>query len=155
MKDIYDFLIEKDISADTKKQIVAIAEDYTQDFFTKGLPEDIFVDMGFQRAICVKIKAEIIAFVVFTCLDGSLHPTLMATKRNFSGKGYGKILMNKLIEYAEKHGLNSIELYTFSPQSRPKYAATVGFYKSMGFEIDREHKDLWEKGTTTLKMRKS
>jgi hypothetical protein len=33
-------------------------------------------------------------------------------------------------------------------------ASTVAFYKNVVFNVEREHKDLWEAGTTTLKMRK-
>ena len=63
--------------------------------------------------------------------------------------------MQYFVEYISAIGLNSIELYTFSPETRPVYAATVGFYQRVGFKVQREHKDLWEIGTTTLKMRKS
>ena len=152
---IMEFVIEKDISQDTIIQIVEIARDYTKDYFTDNYPEDMKTDMLFQRAVMLKKGSEIVSCIVFTCLDGSAHITMMATKRDFINKGYGKLLMRLFAEYVSELGLNSIELYTYSPESRPVYAATVGFYESVGFMITREHKDLWEIGTTTLKMRKS
>ena len=150
-----EYVVEKEISQDSINQIVAIAEDYTQDFFTKGLDEYIAIDMRFQRAVLLKLGSEIISFIVFTCLDGSLHITLMATKRTHINKGYGKLLMQYFVEHTCELGLDSIELYTFSPESKPINVTTVEFYQRVGFTVEREHKDLWEKGTVTLKMRKS
>lgn len=45
------------------------------------------VDMRFQRAIYLKEDLEIVTCIVFTCLDGSPHITLMATKRSCNNKG--------------------------------------------------------------------
>lgn len=148
-------ILEKEISQDTIEQVYLIAKDYTRDFFTKNYPDDIKIDMQFQRAILLKNGSEIVSCIIFTCLDGSPHITMMATKRDYNHKGHGKLLMQHFISYVKSQGLNSIELYTFSPLSRPEYITTVGFYQSVGFSIEREHKDLWELGTTTLKMRKS
>lgn len=146
---------EKEISQDTIEQVYLIAKDYTCDFFTSGYPDDMRIDMQFQRAFLLKNDSEIISCIIFTCLDGSPHITMMATKRNCSHKGYGRLLMQHFTDYVRNLGLNSIELYTFSPISRPEYTATVKFYQDVGFNIEKEHKDLWELGTTTLKMRKS
>jgi ribosomal protein S18 acetylase RimI-like enzyme len=79
----------------------------------------------------------------------------MATKRAYGNKGYGRQIMQYFVEYVSSLGLNRIELYTFSPETRPVYAATVGFYQSVGFGVRREHRDLWGPGTVTLKMKKS
>ena len=150
-----EYSVEKEISQDTVNQIYSIAKDWTKDYFTKGFPDDIRIDMRFQRAALLKAGAEIVSCIIFTCLDGSPHITLMATKRGHINKGYGKLLVRHFVEHVSELGLNRIELYTFSPQSRPVYSSTVGFYEKMGFKIVKEHKDLWEKGTTTIKMRKS
>lgn len=148
------FVIEKEISQDTIDQIASIVEEYTKDYFTANFPDDIRIDMKFQRTMYLKDKSEIISCIVFTCLDGSPHITLMATKRSYINKGYGKLLMQYFVEYVTGIGLNSIELLTFSPDTISVYKSTVEFYKSVGFKIIREYKDLWEIGTKTLKMRK-
>ena len=148
-------VIEKDISQDTINQVYLIAKDYTRDYFTDNFPEDMRKDMQFQRAILLKSSSEIVACIIFTCLDGSPHITMMATKRSYSKRGYGKLLMQHFVSYVEGLGLNCIELYTFSPSSKPEYLSTVSFYKSVGFIAKREYRDLWEPGTTTLKMKKS
>lgn len=148
-------IIEKDITQDTIDQIVSIVEEYTKDYFTSNFPDDIRIDMKFQRTMYLKDNSEIISCIVFTCLDGSPHITLMATKRSYNNKGYGKLLMQYFVEYVTGIGLNSIELLTFSPDTVSAYNSTVEFYKRVGFKIIREYKDLWEAGTKTLKMRKA
>lgn len=148
-------IIEKDITQDTIDQIVSIVEEYTKDYFTSNFPDDIRIDMKFQGTMYLKDNSEIISCIVFTCLDGSPHITLMATKRSYNNKGYGKLLMQYFVEYVTGIGLNSIELLTFSPDTVSAYNSTVEFYKRVGFKIIREYKDLWEAGTKTLKMRKA
>jgi len=150
-----DCIVEKEISQDTIEQIYSIAKDYTKDYFTKDFPDGMRTDMQFQRAILLKNGAEIISCIVFTCLDGSPHITLMATKRAYNNRGYGKLLMQHFINHVSELGLNSIELYTFSEQTKPINVSTIRFYEKVGFQIARECKDLWGIGTMTLKMRKS
>lgn len=147
-------IIEKEISQDTINQIVSIAEDYTKDYFTDNYPNDMRIDMRFQRAIYLKKDSEVISCIVFTCLDGSPHITLMATKRLYNNKGFGKLLIQYFVEHFSELGRNSIELFTFSLKTKPVYASTIGFYQSVRFEIEREYIDLWGIGTKTLKMRK-
>ena len=68
-----EHFIEKEISQDTICQIVEIANDYTQDYFTPNYPKDMKIDMMFQRAVLLKNGLEIVSCIVFTCLDGSPH----------------------------------------------------------------------------------
>ena len=145
------FSVEKEPSQDTINQIVAIAQDYTMDFFTENIPADTKNDLLFQRAACLKSDDEIVAFIVFTCLDGCPHITLLATKRAYSGKGYGKLLMQHFVKHVTELGFNSIEVMTVLPESKPVYFATVGFYKSVGFDIMDTYPFLWESGAIKLK----
>ena len=150
-----DFTVEKEISQDVINQIYLIAKDYTKDYFTKNFPDDMRIDMQFQRAALLKNGSEVISCIVFTCLDGSLHITLMATKRDYNNKGYGKLLMKHFVAYASELGINSIELFTFSKQTKPINISTINFYEKVGFKIEKVCKDLWGNGTIVLKMRKS
>ena len=149
-----EYIVENKISQDTIDQVYSIARDYTKDYFTNDYPDNMKIDMLFHRAVLLKNGVEIIACIVFTCLDGSPHITLMATKRAHNNNGYGKLLMKFFVNHVSEIGLNSIELYTFSPQTKPIYAFTVGFYEKAGFKIVGEYKDLWGTGTITLKMKK-
>lgn len=148
-------VLEREITGDTARQVYEIAQDYTADYFTPGYPDDMRVDMLFQQAMLLKDGPRVVAFILFTALEGSPHITTMATRRTHSGQGHGKRLMRHFVEHIQSLGLNSIELFTFSPASRPGYHTTVAFYQGAGFSIQREYPDLWIPGTTTLKMRKS
>lgn len=147
-----EYFIEKNPSQETINQIASIAEDYTNDYFTSNVPDDTRSDLRFQRAIYLRNGSEILSFIVFTCLDGCPHITLMATKRNYGGSGYGKILMQHFVNHVTNLGFNCIELFTVLPQSKPVYFSTVAFYKSIGFRIEKEYPNLWESGA--IKMRK-
>lgn len=143
--------IEKEPSQEMIDQIVAIAEDYTSDFFTANLPEDTRNDLQFQRAIYLQKESEILCFIVFTCLDGCPHITLMATKRSHSGNGYGKVLMQHFVNYLTGLGFHCIELFTVLPKSKPVYYSTVSFYQSNDFTIENEYPNLWESGAIKMK----
>lgn len=145
--------IEKEPSQETINQIVSIVKDYTVDFFTSNVPDDVRSDLQFQRAIFLREGSEIISFIMFTCLDGCPHITLMATRRNYNGRGYGKLIMQHFINHVESLGFNCIELFTVLPSSKPVYFSTVSFYKSNGFRIEKEYPDLWESGA--IKMKRS
>ena len=150
-----DIVIENEISQDSINQVYLIVKDYTKDYFTKDFPENMRIDMQFQRAVLLKNGSEVVSCIVFTCLDGSLHITLMATKRDYNNKGYGKMLMKHFVTHASELGINSIELFTFSQQTKLVNISTINFYKNVGFKIEREIKDLWGTSTIILKMRKS
>ena len=150
-----DCIVEKEISQGTIEQIYSIAKDYTKDYFTEDFPDDMLIDMQFQRAIYLKDGAEIISCIIFTCLDGSPHITLMATKRAYNSKGYGKLLMQHFVNHVSELGLNSIELYTFSEETKPLNISTIRFYEKAGFKVVRVCKDLWGIGVTPIKMRKN
>jgi ribosomal protein S18 acetylase RimI-like enzyme len=145
------FSVEKEPSQDTIDQIVAIAQDYTADYFTENLPSDTRNDLHFQRAACLKNGNEIVSFIVFTCLDGCPHITLLATKRKYAGKRYGKSLMHQFVAYVDKLGFRCIEVLTVLPESKPVYFSTVQFYKSVGFVITDTYPFLWESGAIKLK----
>lgn len=147
------FGIEKEPSQDTIDQIAAIAQDYTSDYFTENVPDDTRSDLLFQRVAFLKNGNEIIAFIVFTCLEGCPHITLLATKRDYTRKGYGNTLMHQFTAYINNLGFRCIELMTVLPESKPVYFSTVRFYKSVGFIITGTYPFLWETGA--IKLRKS
>lgn len=148
-------IIEKDISQAAADRAVAIIRSYTPQYFTENFPGDMAVDMRFQRIIYLQERGEMVSCIVFTCLDASAHITLMVTRRDRAHQGCGHLLMQRFTDHVSQLGLNSIELYTFSPKTRPVYQSTVAFYQSTGFQIVKEIPNLWEDGTVTLKMRKS
>lgn len=146
------FHVEKEPSADTIAQIVAIAEDYTADFFTPNVPSDTRSDLGFQRAAYLKEGDSIVSFLVFTCLDGCPHITLFATQRARAGQGHGSALLRHFMRHVESLGFRRIELMTVLPQAKPVYAATVAFYRRNGFAITHVYPDMWEHGAVAMRL---
>lgn len=148
-----NIVLEKHASQCTIDSIYKIVQDYTSDYFTSNLPNDTKNDLMFQQVMLLESNKEIFSFIVFTCWDGSPNITLMATKRDYCGKGYGKTLMHHLISHLSKLGFNRIELLTVPPDSKPIYKKTVAFYESLGFNAERIYSELWESGA--LKMLKT
>ena len=148
------FAFEKDIPQKVINEIYDLAKEYTKDYFTANFPDDMRIDMNFQRVFYLSEKGRIVSCIVYTCLDGSIHITMMLTDRSYAGKGYGTRLMAEFVKHVSEYGIRSIELYTFSLKTKPVYSSTIAFYERNGFQIVNEHRDLWEKGTITLKMRK-
>ena len=145
------FLVEKEPTQETIQQVVAIAQDYTQDYFTANVPDDTKSDLLFQRVAYLKMEEVIVSFIVFTCLDGFPHITLLATKREYSGKGYGKILMQHFVSYVSEMGFSDIEVMTVWPEAKPVYFNTLRFYESVGFSVVGTYPYLWESGAIKLK----
>lgn len=145
-----EFTIEREPTSKTINAIYQIAKDFTVDYFTANLPDDTKNDMLFQQVMYLQIDKEIISFIVFTCWDGSPHITLIATKRDWAGKGYGKALIKKFIEYIDSIGFHRIELYTVMPESKSIYVNTVSFYEGVGFKIEKVYSQLWESGAIKM-----
>ncbi len=143
-------VLEKQASQRTIDSIYKIVQDYTSDYFTHNLPDDTKNDLMFQQVIYLENNNEIATFIIFTCWDGSPHITLMATKREFSGKGLGKRLILHLVSYLTELGFNRIELLTVPPKVKPVYKNTIAFYESVGFTIEKEYSQLWEAGAVKM-----
>ena len=140
-------------SPDTIEQVAAIARTYVPDFFTPNFPDDLRTDMPFHRALCLRRDGALVSCLIYTCLDGSPHVLLMVTRRGDAGRGYGKELMRVFVDHVSNMGFRSVELFAWSPETRPACAATVGFYRGAGFKVTGEYNDLWGPGTKVLKLR--
>lgn len=145
-----NIVLEKQASQNTIDSIYKIIQDYTRDYFTLNLPDDTKNDLMFQQVIYLTSNDDIVSFIVFTCWDGSPNITLMATKREYSGRGFGKTLILHLVSYLTELGFNRIELLTVPPEAKPVYKSTVTFYESLGFNIEKVYSQLWESGAMKM-----
>ena len=148
------FIVEKEPSAYTIKQLVSMVQAYEGEYFT-DFADGVRIDAPFQRLCFLQSVDEIVSAIMFTCLDGYPHITVMVTKRGCQNQGYGKILMNYFVAYVSQLGFHGIELYAWSEKTKPICASTQAFYKSVGFEVEGEHMGLWAPGMITVKMKKS
>lgn len=79
---------------------------------------------------------EIVSAVLFYCNDmrnREAYVTLLGTIDGYEGNGYGKMLMNSMLEFVRKLGMKRIHLDT----DRTNLKA-IKFYEKLGYRIDGE-----------------
>ena len=148
------YVFEKELSPQTIEALYAMAQDFTKDYFVATYPDEVRVELQFHRAFYMTVDGEIASAIVYTCLEGGIFITLMMTARRYKGSGCGSQLMSEFVKHVSEYGLNSIELYTVSPETSRIYAATVAFYEKNGFEVVRAVRGLWGLTAVTIVMRR-
>ena len=146
----YSIKIYKRPISSIRTEIVLIAKSLTYKWFTPNVPKDTYRDLEFQDVIILKQFNKIISFIMFTCLDGSIHISLMGTRPKYIGKGYGSILINEFFKYIKTIKHKRIIVYTVPPDKKQPYTITLAFYLKHGFKITKEYKELWESGAIQL-----
>jgi ribosomal protein S18 acetylase RimI-like enzyme len=137
-------------SGPIRDEIVSIANALTSQWFTANVPGDTYQDLGFQDIMVLRQSERIVSFIMFTCLDGDIHISLMGTRPELIGKGYGSQLMNEFISYVKSLGFKRIVVYTVPPDKKPSYHATMAFYEKHGFTFTKRYDELWEAGAIQL-----
>lgn len=132
------------------EEIVELVSLLTGRWFTANVPADTRRDLLFQDACCVRADGRIVSVLIFTCLDGDIHITLMATHPEYRGKGIGSQLLVHFNEYTKAMGFPRIVLFTVPPDVKEAYYATVAFYEKMGFTIRKRYTELWESGAIEM-----
>ena len=130
--------------------ITGIISGLTGDWFTKDAAEYIPLDLYYQDMFFLFNKGEAVSFIIFTCIDGKITITLMATKPENRNAGYGTTLFRHFEKYVKEKLFRTILVQTVPQESNPNYRGTIAFYKKMGFEMTRVFKDLWETGAIQL-----
>jgi GNAT superfamily N-acetyltransferase len=137
-------------SGAVRDEIVSIARDLTSRWFTRNVPDDTYRDLGFQDVLVLKVAGRIISFIMYTCLDGTIQISLMGTRLESMGKGYGSKLMKEFFRHIKTLGFDRIMVYTVPPDKKPAYMSTLSFYQKHGFRITRRYEELWESGAIQL-----
>lgn len=89
--------------------------------------------------ICVTNNKEIIGFVAFYSndeIDKIGYITLIAVLPNYTGKGFGKMLLNKCIEKCKQNNMKKLKLEV----NKNNYNA-IKFYKKNGFKAIQENQN--------------
>ena len=133
-----------------RDEIVSIAQDLTSRWFTGNVPGDTYRDLGFQDVLILKQAGRILSFIMYTCLDGTIQISLMATRIDAMRKGYGSALMEEFCRHIKDLGFDRIMVYTVPPDKKPAYSSTLSFYQKHGFRITRRFQELWESGAIQL-----
>ena len=119
-------------------------------WFTENVLEDTRKDLYFQDAMCLTTKDEIVSFITFTCWEGTLYITLMATHPDYQHQGYGSELISAFFEHAKQVGFREIKLLTVPKEVKPIYESTISFYESHGFHMSKRFAEIWNSGAIEL-----
>ena len=79
--------------------------------------------------------------------DGVYELSKMSVKKNFQGKGIGKLLLNRCINFAKEQNANAIFLLT-NDILKP----ALNLYLSCGFVKDRYDDQRYERGNTKMTL---
>ena len=132
------------------QQITDIASKLTEGWFTEDVPGWLANDLLFQDVICAEEGNMVIAFIMFTSIEGVLNITLMGTEPTCRNQSYGSRLMEYFVEYAKVRGFRNIELLTVPPERRSSFRSTLAFYAKHGFVRVKEYPDVWDTGALKL-----
>lgn len=146
----YNIFIYSRPGKDINKRIKEISELLTERWFTDNVPEDIERDLMFQDVACLCVNGEIVSFIMFTSLDGTININIMGTHPDYRGKGLGTAIMNYFFKYVKSLGFEEIKLFTVPPEVKPSYKETVDFYEKNGFKFKKKYTELWECGAIEL-----
>ena len=137
-------------TGELRGEIVAIAQKLSPKWFTPNVPADTYRDLGFQDAFVLKQEGKVLSFIVYTCIDGSIHITLMGTRPDLMGMGLGSTLLEGFFNHVKGLGFDRIITYTVPPDKKPVYSNTLRFYERHGFTLARRFDELWEAGALQM-----
>lgn len=113
----------KPVGKEDIKEVFEIMKVYRRAAYTENFVKDLVYS---KRSLCLKlVKNGKILGVIGAREEGknSLWLYFVVVKKDERGKGYGRALMEKLLEEAKKHGIKRIALDTPEP----------GFFEKFGF----------------------
>ncbi len=86
----------------------------------------------FNHFVVLEMENEIIGYMIAGEFEESYHLKNIAIKKEYQGKGYGKFLLNHLIEKAKKENKKFIFL-----EVRVSNERAIKFYEKLGFKRNR------------------
>lgn len=115
----------------TLKDIDAVHSIEADSFSTpwsRGAFEDELTENKCARYLVAEANGEIVAYAGAWMVLDECHITNIAVRRDMRGKGYGRLITQKLIQYASNLGASYVTLEV----RRTNYTAQ-SLYKSLGF----------------------
>ena len=116
-----EFKILNDLNTD----IIAIREEA---FINgRGVPREIELDGkdSVLKHFCLYHRGRLYAYLRAEDMGELLHIGRVAVAEDLRGNGYGRALLNYLLDYAAANGFKGVELSAVN--------TAVGFYKKLGF----------------------
>ena len=125
--------MEFKILNDLNDDIIAIREEA----FIKGrgVPKEIELDGKdpYLKHFCLYHNGRLYAYLRAEDIGDLLHIGRVAVAEDLRGKGYGRALLEYLLEYAKTNNYNSVELSAVN--------TAVGFYEKLGFSCEGDYYD--------------
>jgi GNAT superfamily N-acetyltransferase len=131
-------------------KIIEIIKELTGNYFTKDVMENVPFDLFYQDLVVLYVNNEIESFIIFTCIDGSITITLIATRYKNRNKGYGTILYKNFEKNMVQRGFKHFLVQTVPEEANKNYHDTIEFYKKRGYKINKLYKELWKTGALEL-----
>ena len=93
---------------------------------------------------------EVVGFLTFTTAAEASEITWMGVMADRRRHGYGRALVEVLVERLRAEGVRQLQVKTLSSREPyPPYAQTRAFYRSMGF-TDEQELDIWGPGNPAV-----
>lgn len=121
------------------KSIKRIIKDLHPEWFTEEALENIPRDIQFARCFVIEKNRIIVGFISVHSHDGNPMIGWLGVDPKLKREGIGKLLLEKVESELIKFGYKDLRVETVgecTPVYKP-YAATLEFYKSMGFKIEK------------------
>ena len=114
------------------------AMNFTMPFKEKDFEE--VVNNENKRYIVIKIDEEIIAQAGMTIILGEAEINNVSVKDSYKNKGYGRLIMEELFKIG-----NEINVEAYTLEVRKSNEVAINLYKSLGFLVEGERKNFYEK----------
>ena len=109
------------------------------EWFSEEALENIPRDIQFARSFVVEKKGKIVGFISVHSHNGKPMIGWLGVNLKLRGEGIGRLMLEKVEKELMKFGYKDLRVETVGecdPVYKP-YAATLKFYKSAGFEIEK------------------
>ena len=135
-----DNFIVRNFKVSDLDYIKQIIKDLHPEWFTEEALKNIPRDIQFAKCFVADNKGKIIGFVSVHSYDGRPMIGWLGVDNKFRGKGIGRLLLEKVESQLLKFGYKDLRVETVgecTPVYEP-YSATLKFYESLGFEIEKK-----------------
>lgn len=124
-------MVKYSVRAMVPEDIDAVFEIETQSFKTPWTYESLEREILFNeiaRYLVLVIDEKVCGYAGFWIIFDEAHITNIAVRREWRGMGYGKILVNSLIDYARNIGMRAMTL-----EVRANNDIALALYTHLGF----------------------
>ncbi len=132
-----------------KSEDIPFVESFLKDLFGPGFLFEISTSDIYKTYILEK-DGVIVGVIQFWSLFEEAEITLLAIKKEFQNKGYGKILLEKSIQFLQKNNVRFVYLEVAVDNKQ-----AIKLYEKLGFEPITVRKGYYSDGKDAIVMKKN